>query len=826
MASFQKLKLSLTWPRVTFSVITAANATQSAVNRLPAFSAAIVETECERWNNLTSSLWRLRWRIVAAISRTAPAAEYSQKSMWNAFTRSYPQYSGWSSSTVVLVVVVVVVTAVLPWDTRTVNITCTCVRCHPPKQLVLIIRYVWCCTFGINNRTSTSPTCLSSSFYYFKGVKGAPSIQQPKLSSTVLLHTCSRQINCAISLGTAHAPQSSRGVTFVSHNALIKQPKLPYSSQRSFGKYTQLLFWWIYLSVMCLYVTAHQSERRTQNPSAETPYSRFPSVPSIGRSSPVVEGKTDNLRLTDADPHETPRYMFKMHERHKREWWDYGQFEDNCLTHPMYRQLSSASGTSEGVQIMGRLGAVTAVRHHKHVDTTEWHPIYSSQMLSQKRRSFHLSSTHRPTEHRLLFQLADMPPNEHLLAASIRLRYVPGDHAYGSKSGRSHRRCHSATRYHQWPILMWLHYSQPHQKARFDVQTVGWFEPDVTLCYQSIDESKRALLHLPSGWFNVPLSQAVLDMLKSVSAMPTDGPKLVSIQVLSVTSKLHTNESRENQLRVKRNTLDSQLSEHWLHEAPHLITFHRDPTLVEYVKRTRRSVPEATVTDSANAATGPDSGLRSKLRNGNSFAEQPKMFASVVDSKLSGPPQKVRRRRRALQQRHRSRQSRGYWNANDAPRKPSQYQYYADNDGGNSGSDEIYGGGTRKSDQYTYESQPNFDQPELPINSPNYLETVCQRRELIIDFAAIGWSGWVIAPRTYNARYCRGHCPFPLSTHYNTTNHAILLQLVHLLDVARTTGPCCVPNQLSSQSLLYHSQKGDVVLRVYQDMVVESCACR
>lgn len=131
-----------------------------------------------------------------------------------------------------------------------------------------------------------------------------------------------------------------------------------------------------------------------------------------------------------------------------------------------------------------------------------------------------------------------------------------------------------------------------------------------------------------------------------------------------------------------------------------------------------------------------------------------------------------------------------------------------------------------KSDRrHHYDSLYGFSHTSR-AESTNYLDTICQRRELIIDFDTVGWGGWVIAPQAYNARYCLGQCPFPLSTHYNTTNHAVLLQLVHLLDAAQIPGPCCVPNELSPQSLLYHSHNGDVVLKVYEDMVVESCACR
>ena len=40
---------------------------------------------------------------------------------------------------------------------------------------------------------------------------------------------------------------------------------------------------------------------------------------------------------------------------------------------------------------------------------------------------------------------------------------------------------------------------------------------------------------------------------------------------------------------------------------------------------------------------------------------------------------------------------------------------------------------------------------------------LCRRRKLVVDFADIGWSQWVISPKSFEAHYCAGACPFPMA---------------------------------------------------------------
>ncbi|KFP26110.1 Bone morphogenetic protein 7, partial [Colius striatus] len=102
----------------------------------------------------------------------------------------------------------------------------------------------------------------------------------------------------------------------------------------------------------------------------------------------------------------------------------------------------------------------------------------------------------------------------------------------------------------------------------------------------------------------------------------------------------------------------------------------------------------------------------------------------------------------------------------------------------------------------------------------------CHRRELYVDFHAIGWSGWIIYPSGYNAFHCRGSCFFPLAESLNATNHATVQSIVHTLKLSQDISmPCCVPDELKSLNLLYFDDKQNVVLKNYKDMVATRCGC-
>ncbi|XP_033468244.1 bone morphogenetic protein 2 [Epinephelus lanceolatus] len=110
---------------------------------------------------------------------------------------------------------------------------------------------------------------------------------------------------------------------------------------------------------------------------------------------------------------------------------------------------------------------------------------------------------------------------------------------------------------------------------------------------------------------------------------------------------------------------------------------------------------------------------------------------------------------------------------------------------------------------------------------PHSRSQSCQRVPLFVDFEEIGWSGWIISPRGYNAYHCKGSCPFPLGGSLRATNHATVRSIMHALKLSgdEVGAPCCVPDRLQSISLLYFDDEENVVLKQYDDMVALSCGC-
>ncbi|XP_077008290.1 growth/differentiation factor 7 [Tamandua tetradactyla] len=102
----------------------------------------------------------------------------------------------------------------------------------------------------------------------------------------------------------------------------------------------------------------------------------------------------------------------------------------------------------------------------------------------------------------------------------------------------------------------------------------------------------------------------------------------------------------------------------------------------------------------------------------------------------------------------------------------------------------------------------------------------CSRKPLHVDFKELGWDDWVIAPLDYEAYHCEGVCDFPLRSHLEPTNHAIIQTLLNSMAPEAAPASCCVPARLSPISILYIDAANNVVYKQYEDMVVEACGCR
>ncbi|KAI9529329.1 hypothetical protein NQZ68_010995 [Dissostichus eleginoides] len=104
---------------------------------------------------------------------------------------------------------------------------------------------------------------------------------------------------------------------------------------------------------------------------------------------------------------------------------------------------------------------------------------------------------------------------------------------------------------------------------------------------------------------------------------------------------------------------------------------------------------------------------------------------------------------------------------------------------------------------------------------------VCSRRYLRVDFADIGWSEWVLAPKSFDAYYCAGACGFPISKVVRPSNHATIQSIVRAVGIVPgVPEPCCVPDKMSPLSVLFLDTSRNMVLKVYPGMSVDTCACR
>ncbi|XP_037320846.1 growth/differentiation factor 10 isoform X2 [Pungitius pungitius] len=102
----------------------------------------------------------------------------------------------------------------------------------------------------------------------------------------------------------------------------------------------------------------------------------------------------------------------------------------------------------------------------------------------------------------------------------------------------------------------------------------------------------------------------------------------------------------------------------------------------------------------------------------------------------------------------------------------------------------------------------------------------CSRRNLRVDFADIGWSHWVIAPKAFDAYYCAGTCGFPMPKTM-PSNHATIQSIVRAVGIIPgVPEPCCVPERMSPLAVLYQDESRNPVLKVYPNMSVLSCSCR
>ena len=101
-------------------------------------------------------------------------------------------------------------------------------------------------------------------------------------------------------------------------------------------------------------------------------------------------------------------------------------------------------------------------------------------------------------------------------------------------------------------------------------------------------------------------------------------------------------------------------------------------------------------------------------------------------------------------------------------------------------------------------------------------ETRCCRYPLWVSFKDIAWDDWIVAPEGYQAYYCDGECPHRYKMAHT---FAGIQSLLNLINPAAAPAPCCSATKLSPLSLLHYDDEGNLVVSVYDDMIVQECKC-
>lgn len=104
--------------------------------------------------------------------------------------------------------------------------------------------------------------------------------------------------------------------------------------------------------------------------------------------------------------------------------------------------------------------------------------------------------------------------------------------------------------------------------------------------------------------------------------------------------------------------------------------------------------------------------------------------------------------------------------------------------------------------------------------------TPCGRHIWYVSFHQLGWNNFILSPHGFMAYRCRGQCiPVPFSAPY--TNHAKLeSNFGEDKQMKHRPQPCCVPQRYKPLVLMFHDRYQNVIIKRYEEMIVDECGCR
>lgn len=122
-------------------------------------------------------------------------------------------------------------------------------------------------------------------------------------------------------------------------------------------------------------------------------------------------------------------------------------------------------------------------------------------------------------------------------------------------------------------------------------------------------------------------------------------------------------------------------------------------------------------------------------------------------------------------------------------------------------------------------SAPAAGAPALPATNTTVAgRQTCRMQPMYVDFAAIGWSDWIVAPHGFESNFCHGQCRLPRDQH--PTNHALIQAEINRIAPHMAPAPCCVPTRYDPISVIYVGSKHQFLTTEFPRMVATQCGCR
>ena len=98
----------------------------------------------------------------------------------------------------------------------------------------------------------------------------------------------------------------------------------------------------------------------------------------------------------------------------------------------------------------------------------------------------------------------------------------------------------------------------------------------------------------------------------------------------------------------------------------------------------------------------------------------------------------------------------------------------------------------------------------------------CCLDTFVVNFKEIGWSDWILAPESYDAKTCKGECK-DLSKQF-LKQHTIMVNQ-YGKQTATPVRHCCSPTKFKPLSLLYRNNDNVVIKATLNQLVADECQC-